>query len=309
MAKPVWRRPRALAGTFVIALALALAVWAISEQWHVVVETVRSIGVATLALSALFGTLATAVLLPMWRVILEGLGVTLPLRSAARVFYVSQLGKYVPGSVWPALLQMEAGRQVGATKRTMLAANLITLALSCAVGLIVAAVLLPFAHSRALGHYWWALVALPFLLALLHPRSIPGLMNWLLTKLGRDPFDARVDGRSLMIAALWSLVSWVLFGVQLGLLCNAASPHGFHTYVVTTGAMALAVCAGILFIPAPAGVGVRDAVLVLILSILMSPGAALGVAITARVAIVIGDLLLAGVGALVRHRPPATAGS
>jgi uncharacterized membrane protein YbhN (UPF0104 family) len=150
-----------VAGALIITAALALALWAISQQEHVVVHTLSKIGLATVLVSTLFGVLATAVLLPLWRSTLRALDVNLPTGVAARVFYVSQLGKYVPGSVWPVLLQMEAGRKAGASRRTMLVANMITLALSCAVGLILALVLLPFANGAALTRYWWVLLALP----------------------------------------------------------------------------------------------------------------------------------------------------
>ena len=38
-----------------------------------------------------------------WRAILVDLGGELPLAAGIRVFFLGQLGKYLPGSVWPAL--------------------------------------------------------------------------------------------------------------------------------------------------------------------------------------------------------------
>ena len=48
-----------------------------------------------------------------WRTLLADLGSPLPLRPAAKVFFVGQLGKYIPGAVWPVLAQMEMGRDLG----------------------------------------------------------------------------------------------------------------------------------------------------------------------------------------------------
>ena len=40
-------------------------------------------------------------------------GSPLPLAVARRVFLLAQLGKYLPGSVWPVLAQTELGRDLG----------------------------------------------------------------------------------------------------------------------------------------------------------------------------------------------------
>ena len=40
-------------------------------------------------------------------------GVTAAARAAARIMFIGQLGKYLPGSVWPILAQMELGNASG----------------------------------------------------------------------------------------------------------------------------------------------------------------------------------------------------
>ena len=45
-----------------------------------------------------------------WRAVLADLGGGLPQAPAMRVFYLGQLGKYLPGTVWPAVTQMRLGR-------------------------------------------------------------------------------------------------------------------------------------------------------------------------------------------------------
>ncbi len=45
--------------------------------------------------------------------LLNDLGSPLPPAGSLRVFFLGQLGKYVPGSVWPAVAQMELGRDYG----------------------------------------------------------------------------------------------------------------------------------------------------------------------------------------------------
>jgi hypothetical protein len=130
----------------------------------------------------------------------------------------------MPGSVLPVVMQMEAGRSRGACRRTILAANLITVLLSVCVGLVFAGLLLPFSVPEALHRFWWALASLPLLLVLAHPRSIPFLLDRLLKALRRKPLEVQMTGSASMIAAGWSALTWVALGTHLAVLPQSAGP-------------------------------------------------------------------------------------
>jgi len=68
--------------------------------------------------------------------------------------------------------------------------------------------------------------------------------------------------------------------------------------LLATGAYALAWSAGFLFVVAPAGAGVREGGIVLLLAPSFGAGPALGIALVARLLATVGDLLL-GTGAVV----------
>src|SRR6202022_583543 len=121
---------------------------AIDHQRHAFVDGLRRIGVWPVVASIVFGLIGVAATYQTWSEVVRGLDPTIRRSPGPRVFFVSQLGKYVPGAVWPVVMQMEAGRSRGIRRRTMFAANLITLLLSCTVGLLVACVLLPLHGSR-----------------------------------------------------------------------------------------------------------------------------------------------------------------
>lgn len=306
---------RAALGTGVIAAVVAAAATAVYRNRTAFTETVRDMGAASVAASVAFGVLAVGATFPMWDRILRGLGVRLPVPIGARVFFVSQLGKYVPGSVWPVLMQMEAGRARGANRRTMLATNLFSLVLNCTVGLTVACLLLPLFDTDALHRFWWLLLAIPPLVGLLHPRAMPWLLDRAFGVVGRPPLDERIDVRHTAQAAAWSLASWAALGAHVTVLCAALGYGGWSTFVLATGGAALAVCAGVLFIPAPAGAGIRDVILALVLSSILTSTQALAVVVASRVILIGCDLLLAaaslawGAGRRGRHRlGTATAG-
>lgn len=300
-------RRRAALGGIVVALVLTAAVAAIYRQRHSFVDALDAMGAGALVGSAGIALVATAFTYPVWREVLLGLDVDMPWFAGARVFFVSQLGKYLPGSVWPVVIQMEAGRARGASRRTMLAANLITLVLSCAVGLVIASVVLPFSDAHALRRYWVLLVALPFLLALLHPRAVPWMLDRAFAMVHREPLGQRLHVRDSLRAAGWSGASFAAQGLHVAVLALAVGEGGgAHTVLLALGGMALAVCAGVLFIPAPAGAGVRDVILTLVLSTTLTNAQALAVVVASRMILIVVDVVLAALVVLfVRNAPDA----
>jgi hypothetical protein len=298
-----WARLRAILPAAFGVLAVALAVYAVVGNWPELNRAIRKIGTPALIASLLFGVVGVYAACRTWREILVGLGARPPARTSDRLFFVSQLGKYLPGSVWPVLAQMEFGKRIGTNRRTMLAANLIATALIIAIGLVLAGICLPLSSPAALHRFWWTLLLIPMLLLLVHPRAIPMSIDWSLKLVGHESIDARVPLTASLRGAAWSLLGWLGLGAHLFMLTRALGAHGTSGFLAAIGGEALAVCAGILFIPAPAGAGIRDAVLVATLAPTLGATSALAVALTSRVLLIAVDLLLAAVFGLVGRSP------
>jgi glycosyltransferase 2 family protein len=303
--KPSIDRTRLAVGVGFVCLALVGAAIAVYRDRQSFVDTIRHIGPGAVIASAFCGLIGVGCAFPTWREVLGGLGVDLRWGPGARVFFTSQLGKYVPGSVWPVVMQMEVGRAGGANRRTMLGANLTTIFVSCSAGLIVAAAVLPVYNAQALEHYWWGLLALPFLVAMLHPRALPGLMDRAFALVHRPPLGERLDPRHEARAFAWAFLTWIALGAHLGILAGAATHWSVSIFLLCTGGMALAVPLGILFIPAPAGAGIRDVVLLLVLRSSVGSSEALAIVVASRAVLIGCDLVLAGLAALTLRRTGA----
>lgn len=243
-----------------------------------------------------------------WFALLRGLGVRVRAREATAVFFVSQLGKYLPGSVWPVLAQMRFGARWGVPRRLMFAANLLLIAAVVATGVAAGAALLPWSSPDGLARYWWLLLLLPPLAVVLHPRMLPTLLDRLLERVGREPTGARLSGRGLAAALAWSVAAWVVLGLHVVALTSVYATPDTAAVAAAIGGIALGWAAGIAFVPAPAGAGVRDGVLALTLTPIVGAAPALVVALASRVVILVVDVLLAAVGALADRSFAATAG-
>jgi uncharacterized membrane protein YbhN (UPF0104 family) len=227
----------------------------------------------------------------------------MPVRLSLHVFFVGQIGKYLPGNVWAVAAQAELARDHGVPRSRIVTAGLVFLGVLTSTGLLLAAAVLPFASPDVLRTYWPALLALPFGVAALYPPVLDRLVRLALTTLKRPLPEQPLDGGKVYASVGWALVMWALYGLHL-LPLVLAQPHesGHHLLLVSTGGYALAWTAGFLFVIAPAGAGVREAILVLALAGIAKQPEATAVALLSRGVQTLGDVLWAVVGFALKDR-------
>jgi glycosyltransferase 2 family protein len=295
---------------FVLLMA-ALGGYAVVSQWKQVSANVTDLGAGAIvqALALVCGSWLASML--VWRLLLAASGSRVPLRGAAHIYFVGQLGKYVPGSVWPVLAQMELGRAYRVPRERSATSAVLAMAVNLTSALLVTLVAVPFLGGSAVSGYWWAFLCVPVLLAFLHPRVLNPVIGRVLRAARRTEPQTPLSGRAICAAVALNTAGWVLAGAQIWLLAvRLGAPVG-RTFPVAVGAFAFAWAVGFLIVFAPAGAGVRELILVATLTpVLHSAGAATVVALASRLITVLADLLCAAVAAFVGRRGarPGTAG-
>ena len=292
---------RVLRAAFLL-LALGLLVAYLVEKGPEALDAARDVGVARIvgSLAAVLAGLLSSAL--VWRALLRDLGAPLGARTALHVFFLGQLGKYVPGSVFAVAAQMELGRDQGLSRSRVGTASLLFMGVLVAAGLLAAVVALPLTSPDALDDYGWVLLLLPLGLLLLAPPVLTRLVATALRVLRRDPLERPLSWGGTAQALGWALAMWAAYGVHLLLLVQPQEGGEDAGLLLCLGAYALAWTAGFLFVVAPAGAGVREAALVVALAPVLEAPAALAVALVSRVLMTLGDLLWGTVGAALR--PP-----
>jgi len=289
-------------------LAGALAVWAITSRRHEVSAALARLDLGHLAW-AVVATLANIALTGLaWRALLADLGSRLPVSLAARVFFVGQIGKYVPGSVWPVLAQAELARDHGVPRRRTAAATLVMILLSAATALVVVLAAVPFVPELAEGGFGWTLLLIVPLIVVLHPRVLGPGLNRLLGAIGAEPLEHPPTLRGTAIATAWALASWLGAGGQVWQLAVAlGAPSSPGTVALALGGYALAWAVGLVIVIAPAGAGAREVALAAALAPVLDGGAIVVVVLLSRVLFTVADLAAAGIGYALGRRHASTA--
>lgn len=304
---------RRVAGPLVLVVAVVALLVSLRGMGSDARDALRHTSVAALAgafVAALAGLLASA---QVWRVLLADLGSPLPQRPAQHIFFVGQLGKYIPGSVFAMTSQVRLGRSHGVPRTRAAASWLLFMVVLVASGVLCAAVALPLTSPHALDDRAWVLLLLPVGLACLSPPLLNRLVQLALAKGRRDPLERPLTWAGVGAAGVWALVMWACYGAHLALLIQAQDPEpGHQIALMAFGGFALAWVVGLLVIVAPAGAGAREAVLIVVLAPVLSVPEATAVALVSRLLLTLGDGAWAGIALLRRsrsdgaasHRPP-----
>ena len=291
----VWSKILTVLRFVLVVAAVALGVAAIARDVAGFLEALAAIG-ALRALGALALTLLGLRLsVEVWRITVRTVAGDLPREAANRVFFVSQLGKYLPGGVWTILAQVERARVYELSQAHMGVAGLLFIGLNVVTGFLVAAVTLPWSSPELYTRYWWAaILVVPAAIALL-PPVLRFAVHLSLRVLRRPALETHLTGRDVAAACGWLVLVWSVYGGATALLTEPLTETSVvgGILLAATGAWALAWVVGVVIIPAPAGLGPREVVLFLALAPVVGAAGATSIAVSLRVVHSVSDLLLA----------------
>ena len=238
-----------------------------------------------------------------WRAALADLGGSLPRAGAMRVFYLGQLGKYVPGTIWPAVTQMRLGRDYRVPPRASGAAFAVFMLVLVGTGLLVGLPVVPLLGRDAVDEYRWLVLVLPLFALALAPPVLNRAIAVALRAIGRPPLPAPLSLAGVLRVAGWALLSWLCYGAHAYLLARSLGVEGGGLlWLQCTGAFAAAFASGPLLLVVPAGAGVREAALLLLLGSTVTVPVAAVIAVCSRLLFVVGDLAWSAVAVLAARR-------
>jgi uncharacterized membrane protein YbhN (UPF0104 family) len=275
---------------------LAFCGYGLAVQWpgvHAALGRMRWYLFAGSVVAAMAGA---ASMMLAWRALLADLGSPLPVAATARITFVSQLGKYVPGAIWSFAAHVELGYDHRVPRRRGAASVVTALAVTVAVGLAIAALGLPLASAAAARHYRWVLAAVPAILVCLCPPALGWLTDRGLRAIRLPGLERRPTWRGLTVAAGWTVLGWLMLGLQAWLLLAGMTGRGAGVLLLAVGAYALACSVALVLVVFPGGIGPREVILIAALAPVLDRPAALALALLARAATTISDLAWGGFG-------------
>jgi len=287
---------RILVGASLFAAVIVATV----REWHDVSDTVAEIGPAATLTSfalALAGLAASAM---TWKHSLRELGASVTVPSAMKIYLVGQLGKYVPGSVWAFVVQMELARTASVQRVQSLAAGVLSVGINILVGGALGLAVQPFLGDSSPYRFLAGAIGIACCALALAPPVLSRLANLAFRVARRPQVTCSPSWSGILRATSFSASCWLLYGLALCILVIGAGGDPSIAVLVPLPAVALAMTVGALVVISPSGIGVREAVLVATLAPVLEPTDALAVALVLRVVFTLADLVAAAVTVPIR---------
>lgn len=216
-----------------------------------------------LALSAVVVLATYGLLVEGWRRVLAALGGSLGAADAARVWFVSNLARYIPGAFWQLGAMTELTRRRGVPVTVSTSSAFVITIVNVFTGLAVAIAFSATSAAVLDSTRGRVIVGLGALLLLAMPVAAPRLVGLARRLTGRELEIPRVGLRPVLVAAASTALAWLAYGVAFWILTAAVLPDGWRDLSGCIALYTLSYLVG-LFNPAPAGIGAAEGAMVLL---------------------------------------------
>jgi hypothetical protein len=297
-----------------ILFAIAVLWWGggtIVEQWNDARSQALGANVDwTLVVASTIPVLvAYALLIQAWRSMVTEWGAHLSYTDAARIWFVSNLGRYIPGKIWQisamGVLAERAGVSPLVATSSAILVNLVNLVAGAALVAATGAGLLgnPVAVGAGAAAMGAVLVFIPMLL--------PSLARLVARTFGRRLELPRLTPRPVWMAAAVCMAAWALYGIAFRIFAEGIAPEATGGVTAYVAAFTASYLIGYVMLFAPGGIVFREAALGAFLARLdlVSGGTGALIAVTSRLWLTVLEVLPGLLYLAIRVRPPASRAS
>ena len=214
-----------------------------------------------IALSGVIFLLAHTVLVETWRTVLSCWNERLPFWSAARVWSVSNLGRYVPGKIWQIGAMGAMARELDVSPIAASGSALLGTLVNITAGFVVALVSGRALLLQRLPDHLRTLTIVAVIGAcialMLAPVVIPRVAPLVARSLGRT-IETTLPARAVIYSLIGNVLAWLIYGAAFQLFVAGVLGSAAGGYVTYLAAYTSSYLIGYIFLFAPAGVGFRE---------------------------------------------------
>ncbi len=281
------------------AAALAVVVFIvrhIAANWSQVAEHSWRIDWLRLALASACVAVAYSGFVLLWRRLVRLLGGRISVVDAHRVWYLGNLGRYVPGKVLQLAGTAYLARSKGVRPVIAVSASIAGQLFLLGAGSLLAAGTLPGVLARLDERFRAIVLVVGLVLAILLLTPVFNHLYRLgLRVLGKEGYYTRLRLGTRVVLLVGNGLAWLAFatGFYLFVTATAELPAGLYGRIL--GICAVGYVLGWVVVFVPGGLGVREGVYALLLSLYLPGAVAAAVAVLSRLWLTAVELGLAAV--------------
>ena len=215
------------------------------------------------ALASLLFLATYVLLIEMWRRVLAVYGSHISFLDAAHVWFVSNLGRVIPGRIWQVTAMTAMMTRLGARLSDAGSASLVITIVNVLAGFTLVLVA-GFSSLRTLGAAYQQatiLATIVLVVALVAAPWTVRLLSRLASRALRRPIALVVPGKATWIGLVGCAIQWAVYGLAFQLLVRSLIGHAEGSWPAYLVAYTLSYLVGYLAVFTVAGIGAREIVL------------------------------------------------
>lgn len=227
-----------------------------------------------------------------WYVSLKTLDLHPPYISALKTYFISIMGKYIPGKVFMVISRMYLFKQYKKNHIVLLSFFIeqSLFLLSIIIFLALSTFWVPVNKISVIYEYKYIFVLLfVLIIVVLIPRNLYFLMNKFSSaynKLLKKDIDFKVI-KKIKISNFYKIIlidilNWLILGLALFIFINSFFNVDLKNFFIFVNIYAIASFIGLISVFAPSGIGVREGIMAFLFNYFVSPEVALIIPIMAR---------------------------
>jgi len=275
-----------------VALILYFLYRQVAHHWQEIKLYEWQIEWGYLILSVIVGIGTFFTFSSIWRKIIGGFGHQLTITKAFRIFYLSNLGRYIPGKIWQlfGILYLtkragippeRAGASFALVQLFAIPASFLVFVLAALIEPKVLTDQIAFLGSKSAYLIAAGMLIVSFIIVV-WPQKVLAIGNAVLRRLKRPQAILTMDKKVALTIFVGYCVAWIGYGVAFWLFTRAVTDNVDFGLIAAIGVFNAAYQVGYLALFAPGGFGPRELVMGVMLMPFLGPVAP-AVAILARV--------------------------
>jgi hypothetical protein len=226
-----------------------------------------------------------------------------PVAATVSAWARSLLGRYVPGNVLMVVGRAVMAEAHGVPKRITVAATTYEQVIALvAASLLAVVALLDVGSGSSVGPAAWLVLGVPLAAVLLHPRVFGPASAWALRRVHREPLGALLPFGRVILMVGWYLVTSAMLGLSVWAFMRGVGGPGIGDPIGVASGFLLAFVVSMLVFIVPSGLGVRDALLALVLARQVPGGVAVALSVGSRLFLIAVELVFVALAAAVGRR-------
>ena len=227
-----------------------------------------------------------------WRRLLEEMDGHISFRNAFRIWWFSNLTRYIPGNIWQPATMAVLGEREGVPKSKTILSQAFFILLTLALAGVLSISLVPLADETKLALTIFCALATLFF-------AVPPIFRFVLHMIARvlryEP--AQTTGSFLrgLLPLIVAGLMWLAYGLSFYFFVRALGISGEPTWTTAVPLYAGAYLIGYVSFLTPSGLGIREGAIAFFLGAYLPSSIAVAVALLARLMAIAGEMVCVGI--------------